>query len=42
VTDVGNNAVGVTRPDGSYRVLASDDGHLSWSDVFSFGPDGHL
>jgi sugar lactone lactonase YvrE len=42
VTDVENNAVGVTSPDGSYRVLASDDGHLSWPDGFSFGPDGHL
>lgn len=42
VTDLENNAVGVTAPDGSYRVLASDDGHLCWPDGFSFGPDGHL
>jgi hypothetical protein len=31
----------VTSPDGSYRVLASDDG-TGWPDGFSFGPDGHL
>ncbi len=42
VTDLENNAVGVTAPDGSYRVLVSDDEHLSWPDGFSFGPDGHL
>jgi hypothetical protein len=42
VTDLETNAVGVTSPDGAYRVLASDDEHLSWPDGFSFGPDGHL
>ncbi len=42
MTDLENNAVGVTAPDGSYRVLVSDDEHLSWPDGFSFGPEGHL
>ena len=42
VTDVENNAVGVTTPDGAYRVLVSDDEHLSWPDGFSHGPDGYL
>ena len=42
VTDLENNAVGVTAPDGSYRILVSDDEHLSWPDGFSFGPEGYL
>ena len=42
VTDLENNAVGVTAPDGSYRILVSDDERLAWPDGFSFGPDGHL
>ena len=42
VTDLENNAVGVTAPDGSYRILVSDDEHLAWPDGFSFGPDGLL
>jgi sugar lactone lactonase YvrE len=42
VTDLENNAVGVTTPDGGYRVLVSDDAHLSWPDGFSYGPDGYL
>jgi hypothetical protein len=42
VTDLENNAVGVTTPDGAYRVLVSDDEHLIWPDGFSYGPDGYL
>ncbi len=42
VTDLENNAVGVTTPDGAYRVLVGDDEHLRWPDGFSHGPDGYL
>jgi hypothetical protein len=42
VTDLENNAVGVTTPDGAYRVLVSDDERLIWPDGFSYGPDGYL
>ncbi len=42
VTDLENNAVGVTAPDGSYRILVRDDERLAWPDGFSYGPDGHL
>lgn len=42
VTDLQNNAVGVTTPDGAYRVLVRDDERLAWPDGFSFGPDGYL
>ena len=42
VTDLESNAVGMTTPDGAYRVLVSDDERLSWPDGFSFGPDGYL
>ena len=42
VTDLQNNAVGVTSPEGSYRVLVSDDERLTWPDGFGYGPDGYL
>ena len=42
VTDLENNAVGVTTPNGAYRVLVSDDEHLIWPDGFSYGSDGYL
>jgi hypothetical protein len=42
ITDLQNNAVGVTAPDGSYRIVASDDEHLIWPDGFSYGPDGYF
>lgn len=41
ITDLGNDAVGVTRPDGSYERLIRDD-RLSWPDGFAAGPDGHV
>lgn len=40
VTDLPNNAIGLTRPDGSYQVLVKDDEHLIWPDGMSYGPDG--
>jgi sugar lactone lactonase YvrE len=42
VTDLENNAVGVTTPDGGYRVLVRDDERLIWPDGFSYGPDGYF
>lgn len=41
VTDITNNAIGVTRPDGTYEILYQDD-DLSWTDGFGFGPDNHI
>ncbi|MDY6936647.1 MAG: L-dopachrome tautomerase-related protein [Cyanobacteriota bacterium] len=41
ITDIGENAIGVTRPDGTYQQLVSET-WLSWPDAFSFGPDGNL
>ncbi|SDG51679.1 Sugar lactone lactonase YvrE [Limimonas halophila] len=40
ITDLGHNAVGVTRPDGTYDRLIRDD-RLLWPDGFAMGPDGH-
>jgi sugar lactone lactonase YvrE len=42
ITDLENNAVGVTRPEGDYQVLVRDDERLIWPDGFSYGPDGYL
>lgn len=42
VTDLENNAIGVTRPDGSYHILARDDEHCIWPDGMSYGPDGYF
>lgn len=42
VTDMTNNAVGVTRPSGEYEILARDDEKLLWPDGFCCGPDGHI
>jgi sugar lactone lactonase YvrE len=42
ITDLENNAVGVTAPDGSYRILARDDERVLWPDGFSYGPDGYF
>jgi sugar lactone lactonase YvrE len=42
ITDLENNAIGVTAPDGSYRVLARDNERLIWPDGFSYGPDGYF
>ncbi len=41
ITDLGNNAIGVTAPDGRYRILARDE-RVLWPDGFSYGPDGYL
>lgn len=41
ITDITNNAIGVTSPDGIYQVLYQDD-NLSWADGFGFGPDNHI
>jgi len=38
-TDVTTNAIGVTGPDGEYRIYAQDP-KLSWPDAISAGPDG--
>lgn len=40
VTDLPNNAIGVTGPNGSYQVLVKDDEHLIWPDGMSYGSDG--
>jgi hypothetical protein len=42
VTDVGARAVGVTAPDGSYRVLVQDDVLLDWADGLAVGDDGYV
>ena len=42
ITDVGNNAIGVTTPDGGYQILVRDDERMLWPDVFSSGPDGYF
>lgn len=41
ITDLAGHAVGVTDPDGAYRVVVSDP-RLAWPDALSFGPDGML
>jgi hypothetical protein len=42
ITDLGNNAIGVTTPDGGYQILVRDDERLLWPDGFSYGPDGYF
>jgi sugar lactone lactonase YvrE len=42
VTDVGARGVGVTAPDGSYRVLVQDDVLLDWPDGLAVGDDGYV
>lgn len=42
VTDLQNDAVGITDPSGEYRILASDSDHLRWPDGFCCGPDGKI
>ncbi len=38
VTDITNNAIGVVKPSGDYKVLFKDE-RLSWPDGFSYGAD---
>lgn len=42
VTDVGASGIGVTAPDGSYRLLFRDAERLCWPDAISAGPDGFM
>lgn len=42
ITDMSAKGIGVTRPDGSYEVLVSDDELLDWPDGFATGPDNHI
>lgn len=42
ITDVGRKAIGVTQPDGSYRVVVQDDELLDWPDGLATGPDGYI
>lgn len=41
ITDVTGMGIGVTRPDGSYELLFSDD-NLVWPDSLSIGPDNYI
>lgn len=42
ITAMTDNAIGVTRPDGSYEVLYQSDEALPWPDGFSIGADGFV
>lgn len=42
ITDMTNNAIGVTRPSGEYEIIARDDELFLWPDGFCCGPDGHI
>lgn len=42
ITAMTDNAIGVTRPDGSYAVLYQSDENLPWPDGFSIGVDGFV
>jgi sugar lactone lactonase YvrE len=42
ITDMSAKGVGVTRPDGSYELLYTDDDLLDWPDGFATGPDGYI
>jgi sugar lactone lactonase YvrE len=39
VSDIGNNAIGVVTPNGSYVQMFQDDDLIRWPDAFSFGPE---
>lgn len=41
ITDVTGMGIGVTKPDGSYQLLFSDDS-LVWPDSLSVGPDNYI
>ena len=42
VADVGARGVGVTSPDGHYRVLVHDDKLIDWPDGIAVGPGGYV
>ena len=42
ITAMTDNALGVTKPDGSYEVLFQSDEELPWPDGFSIGADGYV
>ncbi len=42
ITAMTDNAIGVTRPDGTYEVLFQSDEDLPWPDGFSIGADGYV
>ncbi len=42
ITAMTDNAIGVTKPDGSYAVLYQSDDELPWPDGFSMGVDGYV
>jgi len=42
ITAMTDNAIGVTKPDGSYRVLFQSDEDLPWPDGFAVGADGYI
>lgn len=42
ITAMTDNAIGVTKPDGSYTELFQSDDGLPWPDGFSIGTDGYV
>ncbi|MEO1027262.1 MAG: L-dopachrome tautomerase-related protein, partial [Pseudomonadota bacterium] len=42
ITAMTDNAIGVTKPDGTYEVLFQSDDDLPWPDGFSMGVDGYV
>ena len=42
ITAMTDNAIGVTKPDGTYEVLFQSDDELPWPDGFSMGVDGYV
>ncbi len=42
VADVGARGIGVTTPDGAYRVLVQDDALIDWPDGLTVGGDGYV
>lgn len=42
ITDLGDNAIGVVKPDGSYHTLVKDDVRLNWPDSIAMGSDGYV
>ena len=42
VTDLESHAIGVTGPDGGYRILYRDPAIIDWPDAISYGADGRF